>query len=512
MAKKIKKIEETIKHTRPPIVVVMGHIDHGKTKILDWYRKTKVVESESGGITQHIGAYEVLHKGKKITFIDTPGHEAFSKMRSRGAKVADIAILVVAADEGVKPQTKEAIEIIKQNNLAFIVAINKIDKPEANPEKVKQELAKEEVLVESYGGKVPSAEISAKMGKNMDDLLELILLMAELENLEDDPKKPAEGVVVESHLDPRRGATATLLLQTGSLTKNDFLALGGFTESIKILEDFLGRPIESAEASMPVIVASLQHVPVVGDTFSSFKEKTDAQNHASAEQTQQSKKIEPQTEKTAVEEITAKEKPLLGIVLKSDVAGSREALEAIIKALDYPEVGVKILKNELGDIVESDIKTAEAGKNNVVCGFKVKIEPVIKQLAESNNIKIIIKEIIYELIDALKSEMSELIPAEIKWNVVGKAKILETFKATGARQIVGGKAADGKLKRGLKCNIIRNKEALGEGRILQLQQQKKDVNEVASGLEFGIMIDSTVKIQKGDEIEVFEEEVFRKRL
>src|SRR3989344_4491708 len=255
MAKKIKKIEETIKHTRPPIVVVMGHIDHGKTKILDWYRKTKVVESESGGITQHIGAYEVLHKGKKITFIDTPGHEAFSKMRSRGAKVADIAILVVAADEGVKPQTKEAIEIIKQNNLAFIVAINKIDKPEANPEKVKQELAKEEVLVESYGGKVPSVEISAKMGKNMDDLLELILLMAEFENLEDDPKKPAGGVVIESHLDPRRGATATLLLQTGYLTKNNFLALGGFTESIKILEDFLGRPIESAEASMPVIVA-----------------------------------------------------------------------------------------------------------------------------------------------------------------------------------------------------------------------------------------------------------------
>ncbi|OHA14760.1 MAG: translation initiation factor IF-2 [Candidatus Sungbacteria bacterium RIFCSPLOWO2_12_FULL_41_11] len=512
MVKKIKKTEETEKYVRSPIVVVMGHIDHGKTKILDWYRKTKVVESESGGITQHIGAYEVLHKGKKITFIDTPGHEAFSKMRSRGAKVADIAILVVAADEGVKPQTKEAIEIIRQNNLAFIVAINKIDKPEANPEKVKQELAKENVLVESYGGKVPSVEISAKIGKNMDDLLELILLMAELENLEDDHKKPAEGVVVESHLDPRRGATATLLLQTGSFIKNDFLAIGGFAESIKILEDFLGRPIESASSSMPVIVASLQHVPVIGDTFASFEEKTDAEKFASSEQIQQSKKIEPLTEETTIEEIAVKEKPLLEIVLKSDVAGSREALEATIIALDYPEAGVKILKNELGDIVESDIKTAQAGKNIIVCGFKVEIGPVIKQLAESNGIKIIIKEIIYELIDALKSEMSDLILPEIKRNVVGKAKILATFKLTGTKQVIGGKTTYGKLKRGLKCNIIRNKESAGEGKILQLQQQKKDVNEVAEGMEFGVLVDSTVKIQKDDEVEVFEEEIFKKRL
>lgn len=512
MAKKIAKTKESAKITRPPIVVVMGHIDHGKTKLLDWYRKTKMVEQESGGITQHIGAYEVLHKGKKITFIDTPGHEVFSQMRSRGAKVADIAILVVAADEGVKPQTKEAIQIIKQNNLPLVVAINKIDKPEANPEKVKQELAKENVLVESYGGKVPSVAISAKAGKNMDELLEVILLLAEIEELTNDPQKQAEGVIVESHLDSQRGATATLLLLSGTLKKTDFLAIGGFTESIKILENFLDHPVEIAQASMPIIIASLQHVPLVGDTFLSFKEKTEAEKFAQDEQKSQTKEISTKKEEVTVEESSAQEKPILNIVLKSDVAGSREALEAIIRALDYLEVGVRILKSELGDIVESDIKTAQAGKKIVVCGFKVEIEPVINQLAEAYGIKVIIKEIIYELVDAIKSEMSDLIIPEIKRVSAGKGKILATFKSIGSKQIVGGKVTDGKIKRGLKCEILRDKTAVSEGKILQLQQQKKDTEEIAQGLEFGIMIDSSAKIQTGDIIEVFEEEVIKKRL
>src|SRR3989338_1921160 len=251
----------------------MGHIDHGKTKILDWYRKSKVVESEAGGITQHIGAYEVEHKGRKVTFIDTTGHEAFSKLRSRGAKVADIAILVVAADEGVKPQTIEALATIQQNNLQFVVAINKIDKPEANPDRVKQELAKENVLVESYGGKVPSAEVSAKTGENLDSLLELLLLVAELENLQADPVKYAEGVIVEGHRDPKRGLTATMLVRNGTLKRKHVMVFGRMVETIKIMEDFRGRKIDRAGPSSPVLVAGLKEMPAVGDVFRAFAAK-----------------------------------------------------------------------------------------------------------------------------------------------------------------------------------------------------------------------------------------------
>ena len=508
MAKTSAKTKTVEKISRPPIVVVMGHIDHGKTKILDWYRKTKIVEQESGGITQHIGAYEVMHQGKKITFIDTPGHQIFSQMRSRGARVADIAILVIAADEGVKPQTKEAIEIIKANNLPFIVAMNKIDKGGANTERVKQELAKEDILVESYGGKIPSVEISAKEGTRMDELLEVLLLLAELEDLADDPKQPAEGVVVESHLDPRRGATATLLVRSGMFRKGEFLALGGFVESTKILENFLGKPILEAHASMPVIISSLEHIPVIGDTFKSFKNEADAEFFVP---TQTTKKISAEKAPVSIEESHA-EKSMLGIVLKSDVAGSREAIEAILEAMDYPEVGLKILKNELGDIVESDIKTAKAGKNIVVCGFKVAMDPVIKQLAESNGIKIITKDIVYELLDAIKSEMSDLITPETVRNDIGKAKILATFKSSGSRQVVGGRVMEGKLKRGVKCEVWRGSDSLGEGKIIQLQQQKKDVSDVMSGLEFGVSIDSVKKIQTGDSLIAYEEEVVKKRL
>jgi translation initiation factor IF-2 len=308
--------------TRPPIVVVMGHIDHGKTKILDWYRKTKVVEQESGGITQHIGAYEVEHAGRKITFIDTPGHEAFSKMRSRGANVADIAVLVVAADEGIKPQTKEAIDIIRENNLTFVVAINKIDKPEANIDRVKQQLAEENILVESYGGKVPSVQISAKTGENMDELLEVLLLLADLENLSADPQKPAEGVVIEAHLDSKRGITSTLLIRDGGLALGSTLVIGNSVESVKIFEDFLARPIEKAGPSSPVRVIGLAETPLVGDTFRAFGSKIEAEEFAKTV-VREDKKPRLKIGKTEKEG----GKPIFNLIIKADVLGSKEALE-----------------------------------------------------------------------------------------------------------------------------------------------------------------------------------------
>ena len=487
--------------TRSPIVVVMGHIDHGKTKILDWYRKTKVVEQESGGITQHIGAYEVEHKGKKITFIDTPGHEAFSALRSRGAKVADIAILVVAAEEGVKPQTKEAIRIIKENSLPFIVAINKVDKPEANPERVKQELAQEEVLVESYGGKVPAVEISAKQGTRMDDLLEIILLVAELENLKATPEKLAEGVVIEAHLDPKRGVTASLLVLDGTLHKGDLVVVDRDMETVKILEDFRGKTIEQAYPSFPIRIAGLGNMPKAGDTFKAFSKRGEAQNFlASVPREKESSRA------LGVTKSKEETRPVFNIVLKADVVGSREALEEALKKLESEAILINITSSGVGDINESDIKLALSTRLVTIVGFKVKVDPAVKQLAEGSNIHMLTGEVIYELIDAVKKEAEEIIPPEVRRTELGRAKVLKIFKQSGAKQIVGGRVEDGVMKNSAKVEVQRNKDIVGEGEMLELQQNKQKVNEVAKGLEFGMLVDSKTALQEGDLLIVFREE------
>ena len=481
----------------------MGHIDHGKTKILDWYRKTKIVESESGGITQHIGAYEVEHNGKQITFIDTPGHEAFSALRSRGAKVADIAILVVAAEEGVKPQTKEAVKIIKENSVPFVVAINKIDKPEANPEKVKSELAEEEVLVESYGGKVPSVEISAKEGTKMDELLEVILLVAELADLRAEPEKLAEGVVVEAHLDPKRGITATFLLTDGSLEKGNFIATSRGPESVKILEDFLGKTRESAGPSSPVRIAGLSNMPAVGDRFQAFKSRDEAINYVSS--LPKEEKTAPAKEANAAEE----GRPVFNIILKADVIGSKEALEESLRKLASENIAINILRGEAGDINESDVKLAMSTKLVTIIGFKVRTDPMVRQLAESANIHIITGEIIYDLLDAVKKKAVEIIPPHVDRNDIGRAKILKVFKRDGAKQIIGGRVEEGIIKRGVGAEIQRNKDILGKGEILELQQNKQKTDEVGKGLEFGIQLNSKTEVNEGDVLLIFEEEIVK---
>ena len=488
-------------------MVVMGHIDHGKTKILDWYRKTKLVEEETGGITQHIGAYEVEHHGQKITFIDTPGHEAFSKIRSRGARVADIAILVVAADEGVKPQTKEAIEIIQKANIPFVVAINKIDKPGANSERTKQQLAEVNVLVEGYGGKIPAVEISAKNGQNMDDLLEVILLLAELEDLQVDPQKPATGVIIEVNPDPQRGTTATLLIQEGKLKKRDKLVIKGNMETIKILENFRGLPAEELGPSSPALIAGLSVEPAVGETFQIFPSKETAENFI---------KSLPRENVISAPKETAKTETngrlVFNIILKADVSGSLEALEEAIKKLDSETAGVNILKSGIGDVNESDVKLALATKLVTIVGFKVAVDSSVRELAQNSNIHIFQGEIIYNLLDEVKKGIEKLLPPVINKVMIGRARILKVFRQDGAKQIIGGKVEEGIIKKGAVAEIGRLKETLGQGNIQQLQKNKQDVEKVEQGAEFGILIDSKITIRENDSLDLFQEEVIKRKL
>jgi len=503
MAKKQTQHAEATAKIRPPIIVVMGHVDHGKTTILDWYRKTKVAEGETGGITQHIGAYKLEHKGKKITFIDTPGHEAFSKLRSRGAHAADIAILVVAADDGVKPQTREAIKIIRENELPFAVAINKIDKPGANIDRVKQELAQEEVLVEGYGGNVPAVAVSAKTGKHMDDLLEVILLLAELEELSADPKKYAEGLVVEAHMDPRRGVTATLLVLDGTLKKQNMLAVGKAVETIKIFEDFLGIPIEDASPSSPVHIVGFSGVPASGERWQAFETKGEAEKFTAGL---------PDAEKKAKTKNALSEKIIFNLILKADVFGSKEALEEALAKFGTAEVELKILKSEVGDINESDVKLALATKLVTVVGFKVRIDPAVRMLADNAKIRIIMGEIIYELLDHVKEKISEMLPPEIRRIDLGRVKILKLFKKDGHRQVIGGRVDEGVIKKGSETEIKRLKESIGRATLLELQQNKISTSEIAKGLECGMLVDSATAIEIGDVLDIFEEEVIKRTL
>ncbi len=493
---------------RPPIVVVMGHIDHGKTTILDWYRKANVVASESGGITQHIGAYEVQHQDKTITFIDTPGHEAFSKIRSRGVRIADIAILVVAADEGVKPQTKEAIEIIRQSQIPFIVALNKTDKPGANPERVKQELAAESILVESYGGKTPSVEVSAKTGNNMDVLLETILLLAEIQELKSQPEKNAIGVVLETHRDPKRGISATLLVQDGTLKRHDLIVVGRSMETIKILGDFTGLPADRIGPSAPALVAGLSQVPGVGDLFIAFSSKPKAQEYL-----RQLPPL-PAAVKTSVAANAGgeTEKPIFNIILKSDVVGSKEAIEESLQQLHSRDVGIKIIRSEVGDVSEDDVKLALATHLVTIVAFKVRIDPSVRELAEKQNIHIVAGDIIYRLLDDAKQQIQEILPPIIQRTNVGKIKILKIFKKNGDKQVIGGRVEEGVARKGAVMEILRNKEAVGKGTILQLQQNKHDTNDVSAGNECGILADASIGIQEGDVCQMYSEEKIKRTL
>jgi len=489
----IEKRENLI--SRAPIVVVLGHVDSGKTSILDAVRKTHVAEKETGGITQHVGAYEVELQGKKITFIDTPGHEAFSAMRARGAKVADIAILVVDGVAGVQDQTKEAITRIKKAGIPMIIAINKIDRPEADPEKIKRELAKENILVESIGGKVPSVEVSAKTGKRIGDLLELILLVAEIENLKGDISKPGEGVVIESYLDSHRGPTATLLLRDGILKPGEIVGTFSTFGKIKMLENFQGKKIEIAYPSMPVISIGFEDVPRVGERFKVFGTIEEAQNNI------------PKVEKEEKREVflITPDKKVLNLILKTDVLGSIEPIENVLKGLPQEKVILRILKAEVGDINESDFKLAQSAKAKIL-GFRVKITPVAKSLAEREKIKILTFEIIYDFVQTIRGLMEKILEPEIVRIDLAKLKTLLIFWTEGSRQIVGAKVLEGEVKKGTKIEVIRGEEKVGQGKLINLQINKKDVEKAIRGQECGILYEGDAKIQEGDILVIFTKE------
>ena len=489
---------------RPPVVVILGHVDHGKSSILEAIKDLKITAKESGGITQHIGAYEIEHQSKKIIFIDTPGHEAFSAMRSRGAKVADIAVLVIAAEEGIKPQTKEAIFHIKKADIPMIVAINKIDKPEANPEKVKRDLAQQGILVESMGGKVPSVNISAKTGQGIPELLEIILLIAEIENLKTDISKLGQGVVIESCLDANRGPSATLLLRDGFLQKGKILKTPSALGKIKIMEDFQGNSIEKAFASKPVVIIGFEEAPQVGEEFKTFDNIEQAKRFNWPEKKNKSNVVQIDGIESGGE--------VLNLILKTDVAGSLEAIEKILKEIsssinekledDQKKINLKILKACIGEINESDIKLAAAAKAKII-GFRVKTNSIAKRLAQEKKITVINFEIIYELAQAVRNLLEKKIaPKEVQVDL-GKVKVLAIFRTEKNRQIIGGKVIEGEARQRALLEIYRDEEKIGKGKIIELQKDKKKVNQVTKGSECGILYQGEAKIEEKDILRVY---------
>ena len=479
-------------------MVVLGHIDHGKSSLLEAIRDFKITEKESGGITQHIGAYQVEEQGKKITFLDTPGHEAFSRMRSRGAKVADIAILVIDAAEGIKPQTKEVISSINQVQIPVIVALNKIDKPEADPERVKRELQKEGLLVESLGGKIPSLEISAKTKKGIPGLLELILLLSEMEELKTNLEKPGEGVVIESYLDNSRGPTATLLLTDGHLKKGDMIATNSAFAKIKSLENFQGESLQEAFSSDPVIIFGFNQAPRVGEEFRVFQSPTEAENH-----------IRDFEEKEIILETpgSADQTKILSLILKTDVLGSAEAVEGILKSLPQEKVGLKILKSEAGNINESDVKLAQSSGATIL-GFRVKTDAVARKILARERVRLVTFDIIYDLVDGVRKIMGKIVePEEIRKDL-GRVKVLVKFLAEKNRQIVGGRVTEGEIKRGTLIDVLRgaDEKKIGQGRMVNLQKNKKEADSAQKGEECGILFEGNVDIETGDVLSFYTEE------
>ncbi|WP_046175016.1 translation initiation factor IF-2 [Domibacillus indicus] len=499
---------------RPAVVTIMGHVDHGKTTLLDSIRNTKVTEGEAGGITQHIGAYQAETNSKKITFLDTPGHAAFTTMRARGAKVTDITILVVAADDGVMPQTVEAINHAKAAEVPIIVAVNKIDKPAANPDRVMQELTEHGLVPEAWGGETIFVPLSAKNGEGIDTLLEMILLVAEVEELKADPTRKAMGTVIEAELDKGRGSVATLLVQNGTLNVGDPIVVGNTFGRVRAMVNDIGRRVKTAGPSTPVEITGLNEVPLAGDRFVVFEdEKTARQIGESraqdALQAQRSEKTKVSLD-NLFEHMKQGEMKDLNIVLKADVQGSVEAVAAALQKIEVEGVNVKIIHTGAGAITESDIILASAS-NAIVIGFNVRPDVNAKRTAEAEEVEVRLHRIIYKVIEEIEAAMKGMLDPEFEEKIIGQAEVRQTFKVSKIGTIAGSYVTDGKITRDSGVRLIRDGIVIFEGEIDALKRFKDDAKEVAQGYECGITIRGFNDVKEGDIIEAFiEQEIERK--
>lgn len=492
---------------RPAVVTIMGHVDHGKTTLLDSIRNTKVTEGEAGGITQHIGAYQIENSGKKITFLDTPGHAAFTTMRARGAQVTDITILVVAADDGVMPQTIEAINHAKEAEVPTIVAVNKIDKPTANPDRVMQELTEYGLIPEDWGGDTIFVPLSALSGDGIDDLLEMIGLVAEVQELKANPNKQAVGTVIEAELDKSRGPAASLLVQNGTLNVGDAIVVGNTYGRIRAMVNDLGKRIKSAGPSTPVEITGINDVPLAGDRFVVFGDEKQARRIGEArheasviQQRQESKNVSLDN---LFEQMKQGEMKDLNVIIKGDVQGSVEALAASLMKIDVEGVNVRIIHTAVGAINESDVTLANAS-NGIIIGFNVRPDAGAKRAAEAENVDMRLHRVIYNVIEEIESAMKGLLDPEFEEQVIGQAEVRQTFKVSKVGTIAGSYVTEGKITRNAGVRVIRDGIVLFEGELDTLKRFKDDAKEVAQGYECGITIEKYNDLKEGDIIEAFE--------
>ena len=492
---------------RPAVVTIMGHVDHGKTTLLDSIRHTKVTAGEAGGITQHIGAYQIKNAGKKITFLDTPGHAAFTTMRARGAQVTDITILVVAADDGVMPQTIEAINHAKEADVPTIVAVNKIDKPTANPDRVMQELTEYGLIPEDWGGDTIFVPLSALSGEGIDDLLEMIGLVAEVQELKANPSKRAVGTVIEAELDKSRGPSASLLVQNGTLNVGDAIVVGNTYGRIRAMVNDLGQRIKSAGPSTPVEITGINDVPQAGDRFVIFSDEKQARRIGEArheasiiQQRQESKNV---TLDNLFEQMKQGEMKDLNVIIKGDVQGSVEALAASLMKIDVEGVNVRIIHTAVGAINESDVTLANAS-NGIIIGFNVRPDSGAKRAAEAENVDMRLHRVIYNVIEEIESAMKGMLDPEFEEQVIGQAEVRQTFKVSKVGTIAGSYVVEGKITRNAGVRVIRDGIVQFEGELDTLKRFKDDAKEVAQGYECGITIDKYNDLKEGDIIEAFE--------
>jgi translation initiation factor IF-2 len=490
--------EKTQMIERPPIVAIMGHIDHGKSTLLSYIRKNIKPLNEAGGITQHISAYEVLHiskegKKNKITFLDTPGHEAFKGIRSRGAQVADVAVLVVSAEDGVKPQTLEALSSLQNSKTPFIVAINKIDKPGADIEKTKNSLVENQIYIEGYGGDIPCVAISSKTGQGVPELLDMIILVAEVEGLTGDPIALGQGVIIESNRDIKKGISATCIVKNGHLEKGLYVASGQSFAPIRMMENYLGESIDRATLSEPVKIIGWNILPEVGDTFQTYKTRDEAFDY-----------IEKNKNNSHPEEkIETTSDNFFPIIVKADTGSSLEAVLYEIKKLGKENIVPFVISSGIGSISEKDAKLANGEKKAIIIGFNVKTDSTAKSVAERNETEIKNFDIIYKLTEWLAETLIKNTPKVKVQESLGQAKILKVFSKVKDKQILGGKVLGGSIKLGAQVKIMRRGEEIAQGKIRELQQQKNKTDEIKEGIEFGTMIEAKMEIAQGDIIDSF---------